>query len=278
MDLINSQYFDDYHESSLKMFMNFNDTKTPLIIFWGFIASGKQFALIRLVRYLEKAGYDVMPVRSFCDSMQYQKECDNFKNYVYTQNFHDFIRGSLLMLVDVCKGACLICQILILPGEWCFPGDTFTKEVFYQNQKIIRLRRNKIWILFTEIDSFSNQITRSSYANQITYLFKDRVIIDKFIILVNKIDKKLSVFDNKGQVIEDTVVRLVEKQFPGLLDMFKETSFFKRFFDKYRCKIVPFYSGTFSKFVDGHDNRQFIFIPSSDYFPNKLWNVITKLL
>ena len=77
----------------------------PVIVFFGPASCGKTMTLVRLSRFLQKQGYELIPDRSFRPSYDknYKNLCDNFSKIVNSDDAASRTDNISFMLVKVFK-------------------------------------------------------------------------------------------------------------------------------------------------------------------------------
>lgn len=244
------------------------DRNTPIVVLFGPQASGKKSVLFSLTSHLESTGYIIRPVYSLFSSTDrsYSRACDRFKEMAYSTYTDSRYKGFLF--VDILRrDGRKICQLLVLPGQYCYEPGCYPNTLSACIKQIICSPNRKIWIPFVEADWATPDI-RSRYVQQIGKLKTSVSPRDNFIIMVNKVDRLDSVFH--GHIDFQNIKKYVFPQYSGLLDMFRVISLV-RFNRPYNCDFVPFSSGTFSE----HEGRE-IWLKGYPLYPNMLWKVINK--
>lgn len=254
--------------------VHISDPTVPIVVLFGPPASGKTMTLIRLTRYLQQQGYLVRPDRLFRDDVTYRNLCDNFPEMVNSVDAVHVAYRFDCMLVDVLdKKGNRICKILHVPGEDCLPWDpkvdngTFPKYMY----TIMNSRNRKIWVFMVE-DSRLSDDDRKRYVAKIAELQIRMNRQDKAIVLFNKIDETPFV-QSYRQVDTKAAFDHIKHQYPGIFDLFRNANPIVRIFSEYRCKFLPFSTGSFYTTAHG----RMTFEMGDPIYPCWLWNTILKL-
>lgn len=249
-----------------------HDTKAPLIVFFGPPSCGKTMTLIRLTRYLKQVGYTVKPIRTFRPSYDthYKKMCDNFNQMVTDRDAASSTNNISFMLVEVLKSGRRVCQILEAPGEYYFnpqrPEDPFPAYV----NTIIHSETRKVWCNFVE-QGWMDKEDRDHYVDRIKELKKQMSPRDKTIFVFSKIDRTQHVL-GQGVVDMKTAIEEYESQYSGIFVKFKNENPLTSLFSTWRCRFVPFQTGTFTETTEGSLSFQ----QGNDKYPEGLWKAILK--
>lgn len=246
------------------------EDRTPIIILFGPPACGKTMIMIRLTRFLQKLGYQVIPDGSF--RPKYDKNYEELSN---KDNFLDFINkefaaGSTnrisFMLLNVIKNGTTVCQILEAPGEHYHdpnnPSAQFPRYLHY----IINTKNPKTWLIINELD-WIDASKRSAYVNKIQALKQHIGKRDSAIFVCNKIDKSIHVID-RASVNKKAAMRAFGQQYSGIFTPFTRNGLF---FKKKDYEFVPFSTGVYMKTDSGQ-----IFVEGDDIYPRLLWNTLKR--
>lgn len=248
------------------------DKKTPLMMLIGPAAVGKTMTMVRLVRFLCEQGYVVLPDRNFrpISDTGYGRLCDNFQeliNSAYAANgtgqqdcllikIHDNTGRSVLQIVDAA-------------GEFYYNESEnksippFLSQLFHSSNPII-------WLIMVEPywrDSAHRYKNVEKIRDLKRMFFRPK---DKVILVCNKADK-LPFYQNKIANFSP-FLKQIREDYPGLVEMFKNSNPITRCFCKYNCSLVPFSTGLYSQSFNG----SMIYTPSSSDFPRSLWKEIRK--
>ena len=252
-----------------KVVITIADKTTPIIVLLGSPRSGKLLMLVRLTRYLEELGYNIVPDTNFRPDYDrhYQHFCREFKQIIYSGYnvpVHDF------MLVKVmARNGNPICQILKLPGDMfydhSFPEHSFPRFI----NDICMLQNRKTWMFIVEENWGSSQMERDFYAKKIMDMRNMFSKQDKVIFVCNKVDRSEFILSN-GHPDKNKIFRKIQSQYPHIFDKYINSNSIIRLFSPYKFDFVPFSAGVFYISHDGRD----VFIPSNDFYPKQLWQSI----
>ncbi len=86
-DVTDDTYTEEEQRDVNAITVTIPDRQTPIVVFFGSPASGKTLALMRMIRFLEGNGYQVVPEEVFRPKTDkhYSKMCVNLKKMVYDQ-------------------------------------------------------------------------------------------------------------------------------------------------------------------------------------------------
>lgn len=252
--------------------LNFSDTVTPLIVLFGAYASGKTSVLVRLSRYLQEMGYVISPnisLRPTSDKW-HKNACEHYMETVYDINRENkWLWMGCFMLVDVYKHGRKICQIFDMPGDLYFDVHNFG-YFSIALKKIIKLPNPKVWTIFVEPDWGESQQIRDAYVEHIRRIKSHVATRDKFVFLINKVDRTHYMRDSKHVVLKPLTDKLAN-QYPYLFELFEETNIIKKIYRLDNCKILPFCSVYFFKTINGEKYQI-----GPNEFPENLWKSILK--
>lgn len=253
------------------------DKQTPIIIFFGSQSSGKTMTLLRMIRFFEEHGYQVVPDRVFRPEYDkhYATMCDGIRDMAYSNyapSGNDVISFMLLKVLD--PHGRPVCQFLEAPGEHYYnPNDKMREMVFptYMHQ-IINAPNRKSWVFFAEYNWGRDQDERNRYAQKILAMQQLMNRDDKVIFLFNKADKHMEMFHDNGTPNITEFFRVIYGQYPHIFDKYTNNGWLKRLlFGRFRFSPVCFSSGAFTP---TNDNNKVVWIPSKDHYCRSLWNVI----
>lgn len=263
--------YDGYNDITV----NVKDKKTPIVILFGPKSCGKTMTLVRLSRYLKENGYQVVPEKTFRDSRDkdYQRMCVEFPQMVNSDDAAASTSLISFMLTKVIKDSNLKCQILEAPGELYFDEDQPEREFPTYLNYITTCPNRKIWVFMLE-PNWKNEEDRLNYVNRITQFTKEIKPQDKVILLMNKIDKADGLVVRTGVVKPQALLKEVKDSYPSILKPFVNNIPILSFFEKYRCTILPFQTGKYSKTTSG----KLKYTKSDDSYPKMLWNSIKQAI
>ena len=251
--------------------VNITDQVTPLAVLVGPPCVGKTMTWVRLARYLVEQGYVIQPNQAFRDSSDstYKEICNSFQmmvNSAYAIEGTDLL-SCLLMNVKNNTGESIL-QIVDMAGE-LFLRD-LTSLPLYFNQ-ICNTSNPKIWIIILE--PLWQDFAERRMSTDIIRSYQKRFMRprDKVIILYNKVDKT-DLLEGRDKVNNNLLYRRVAEEYPGLLNLFKNTSLLRSLVNRFSCDILPFMTGTYSEDSTG----QLLYSPSPSYFPRLLWDSIQR--
>ena len=176
------------------------------------------------------------------------------------------------MLASITRNGKKICQILEAPGELYFDEDNPKKDYPTYINQIKNLSNRKIWIFMLEPD-WKNEQDRQNYVDRITDFAKNIRSKDSVILLMNKIDKSNLVI-KVGVVNTSALFKEVKDSYPGILEPFVNKIPILNWFEKYRCRIIPFQTGDYTVTDSGKMKYQ----KSDDIYPMMLWRAIRKIV
>ena len=219
-----------------------SDPKTPVIVLFGARTSGKTMTLIRLTKYLEGMGYNVVPDPIFRPDRDthYQRMCNEFGTLAhsdYAAVGNDVM--SFMLVKVISPSGRTLCQILEAPGEHYFDADIPDRTFPAYIEKICR--------------SIPNRPK------------------DKIIFTCHKVDRSAH-FRPDGRPDVPQIFQNIKNQYPHIFDRYANRNPITRWFWPYNFDFVTFSAGTFNPTGDG---RQ-VYTPGEDFYPEQLWNVIKK--
>lgn len=257
------------------------DTATPIIFLFGPPSSGKTMTLVRLYRYLNSINTNIKPNKSFVsnDGGEYVSRCDNFHNDAMSNLAAEATKGVNFMLLDIWDDGTKKCQILESPGERLFEPDP-NKNIPFPVQyvsSIINSNNRKVYIFILE-PNYKDHATRVRYKDRIAQVKRMMGRNDKVIFLYNKIDDSPAL-DSNGDVNMRTLIREINQDYPGLLDLFKNPNPITKIIRMYNCYLIPFQTGNYSKQFDETQGKNVkVFTAGRNSYPQELWNTIKKCL
>lgn len=252
-----------------------SDTKTPVIILFGARTSGKTMTLIRLTKYLEGIGYNVIPDPIFRPDTDthYQRMCNEFSTLVhsdYAAVGNDVM--SFMLVKVISPTGRTLCQILEAPGEHYFDADIPNRRFPVYIENISHAIKNrKTWLFIVEENWGGSQTVRDLYAKKIQEMQRRIKPIDKIIFTCHKVDKS-NHFCPNGRPNVTEIFQNIKNQYPHIFDRYVNRNPITRWFSPYNFDFVTFSAGTFNSTGDG---RQ-IYTPGDDFYPEQLWRVIKK--
>ncbi|MDO5395416.1 MAG: hypothetical protein Q4F07_05575 [Bacteroidales bacterium] len=249
------------------------DRQTPIVVFFGSPASGKTLALMRMIRFLEKYEYQVIPEEVFRPKTDrhYTRMCTNLKEMVYDQYTPGGTDIISFMLVKVLNPAGRpVCQILEAPGEHYFDGSPNLSFPTYINA--IRTAPNrKVWVFFVEQGWGENQGERNLYAQKICSMQNLISPNDKVVFLFNKADKhRHDQYNRSGKPVMSLFFSNIASQYPGIFTKYQNSGMLKLLYGQYNFKAVCFSSGIFNKTANGRE----VWTLEDDWYCSELWKVI----
>lgn len=270
--VLHDTYTDDEIRDVNNITVTIPDTQTPIVVFFGSPKSGKTLALLRMIRYLEQNGHQVVPEAIFRPQTDkhYTKMCAGLKDMAYSQyapGGTDIISFMLVKVLDSVGNP--RCQILEAPGEHYFDGHASLEFPTYINA--IRTAPNKkVWVFFVEQDWGINQNERNLYAQKICSMQGLISPNDRVVFLFNKVDKHRHQYKNNGEPNKSVFFKNIKQQYPGIFDRYKNTGIAKIMYGEYDFETVCFSSGVFNLTNDGRE----VWTPEKDWYCREFWNAI----
>ena len=253
------------------MSRSISDISTPIVILYGPYNVGKTLSIVCLLRYLRNSGYNFITDISYdtaTESQRYRELCDIFGDFVHHHDNIPLIKNGMLHKVIDTVGR-PICQIIDEQG-----GIYFNHSLHIDTHPIVKYINScpnrKIWIIYLEPD-WESDIIRSKYIEQIALLKSQASRNDRFIIVLNKIDYT-NFMISYDKVNMSAVKRMIDLQYNGLLRLFSEPNPLLSIIRPYRCEILPYFSGYFTKSINGRE----IWNIGPDSYPGQLWHTIRK--
>ena len=213
-------YTDDEIRDVNNITVTIPDAQTPIVVFFGSPASGKTLSLLRMIRYLEQNGHQVVPEAIFRPQTDkhYTKMCAGLKDMAYSTyapGGTDIISFMLVKVLDSIGNP--RCQILEAPGEHYFDGRASLEFPTYINA--IRTAPNKkVWVFFVEQDWGSDQNERNLYAQKICSMQGLISPNDRVVFLFDKVDKHRHQYKSNGEPNKPIFFRNIQQQYPGIFD------------------------------------------------------------
>ncbi|MBQ7279840.1 MAG: hypothetical protein IJR13_03820 [Bacteroidales bacterium] len=263
-----------------------SDKTAPIIIFVGPSQAGKSMVLVRIAKYLYTKGYSVQACRNYIDTNDYQQACDEFDAALTSNQALPGTVTDLLVQIRKTNGD-IVAQMLEAPGEHFFNPANPQQAVPGYLQHICggAVQNKKCFIHILDFDSNpkspeqslrNNSTIRDLYAKRLINVIKPFARkIDRHILLYNKID--LTPYGttheckNFGGALRDAeqnysyVFANMKKKILGGLFTVDDFVF------------LPFSTGTYSEnYDDMGDILSKDYNISSDIYPEKLWNEITR--
>lgn len=252
-----------------------SDPNTPVIVLFGARTSGKTMTLIRLTKYLEGMGYNVVPDPIFRPDRDthYQRMCNEFGTLAhsdYAAVGNDVM--SFMLVKVISPSGRTLCQILEAPGEHYFDADIPDRTFPAYIEKICRnIPNRKTWMFIVEENWGGSQTTRDLYAKKIQQMQRKIKPKDKIIFTCHKVDRSAH-FRPDGCPDVPQIFQNIKNQYPHIFDRYANRNPITRWFAPYKFDFVTFSAGTFNPTGDG---RQ-VYTPGEDFYPEQLWRVIKK--
>ena len=252
-----------------------SDPKTPIVVLFGAKTSGKTMTLIRLTKYLEGMGYNVVPDPIFRPDtdMYYQRMCKEFGTLAqsdYAPVGNDVM--SFMLVKVISPSGRTLCQILEAPGEHYFDSD-IPDRLFpaYIENISHAIKNRKTWMFIVEENWGGSQTVRDLYAKKIQDMQRRIKPMDRIIFTCHKVDKS-NHFRPDGRPNISAIFQNIKNQYPHIFDRYVNRNPITRWFSPYNFDFVTFSAGTFNPTGDG---RQ-VYTPGEDFYPEQLWRVIKK--
>lgn len=252
-----------------------SDPSTPVVVLFGARTSGKTMTLIRLTKYLEGMGYNVVPDPIFRPDADthYQRMCNEFGTLAhsdYAAVGNDVM--SFMLVKVISPSGRTLCQILEAPGEHYFDSDIPDRKFPAYIENISKTIKNrKTWMFIVEENWGGSQKVRDLYAKKIQDMQRRIKPSDKIIFTCHKVDKSAH-FGPDGRPNVSVIFRNIKNQYPGIFDKYVNRNPITRWFAPYKFSFVTFSAGAFNATGDG---RQ-VYTPGEDFYPQKLWEAIKK--
>jgi hypothetical protein len=243
--------------------INIVDTQTPIMVMVGSIGSGKTRVAYRLFEWLHSNGYRMEVDRVFrhpSDEPYFQFAKDFAFNFdsPYPVNPP---RLALYQVQDIVGNPIL--QVFDAMGAEWFDANNHEKAITYSHQilQLFNSPNKKIWVYLTE-PGWQDVPCRQSYVKSIHHLWHQNKK-DKHIVLFNKIDRL--------PMPAERTLGLLHREYPGLLELFKNNNSFTSLFKPYYCALIPFITGYYLQ-----ENGRIVYCPGPDVYPDNLWKAIRK--
>lgn len=255
-----------------KIRISISDKSAPVIVLFGPASCGKTMTLVRLARYLQGRGYQLIPDRTFRPSydQNYKTLCDSFSSLVNLDDAASRTDNISFMLVKVIKNGRTICQILEGPGELYFDPDKANQNwPTYVHTLLNDTNLRKVFVPFVE-PAFGDAEVRRNYVSTLNQL-KMNTDKQKYVFLYNKIDKTPFVI-SPGKVHINHAMHQVEADYPGIFVKFRNENPITSLFRPNDFDFVPFQTGTYTQPASG----KLVYIQGSDRYPQILWETLLK--
>ncbi|MDE5561527.1 MAG: hypothetical protein K2J00_07010 [Bacteroidaceae bacterium] len=251
-----------------------SDPNTPVVVLFGARTSGKTMTLIRLAKYLEGQGYNIVPdpiFRPDSDS-HYQRMCKEFGIIVHSDYAATGTDVMSFMLVKVISPTGrTLCQILEAPGEHYFDADTPNRPFPAYIEKICKsIKNRKTWVFIVEENWGGSQNVRDLYANKIQQMQR-KIARDRVVFACNKVDQSAH-FRPDGHPNVPVIFQNIKNQYPHIFDQYANRNPITSWFKPYNFDFITFSAGAFNSTGDG---RQ-VYTPGEDIYPQQLWQAIKK--
>ncbi len=250
------------------------DNHTPLVIMFGPRACGKTMVLVRLTRYLQSKGYNVQPISSLrpANDKKYMEICLNYDSMIKGKNvpFSHIIITPLL--VGISTHGNRICQILDIPGDFCFDFSEMRGDYFKGNMdSILKLNNRKIWLVMVNPSQFTSHNERVLYADVLRKLKEREKLHDSVIFVLNKIDATPFVVGS-GNIKYSLALQHIEFLYPNIFVPFRNVNPITKWWRPNNFDFTAFQTGDFSEAADG----TLTFEEGPDIYPQRLWAFIQK--
>lgn len=269
-----SEGYSDLQSDPNDIQVTISDQTTPIILLFGPPSSGKTMMLLRLARYLHAQGYKVAPIKDFRGSgdSYYRQLYEQFNAMVASPDAAPSTDAISFMLLGISSGeGQTICQILEAPGEHYFnpnsPADPFPRYI----QRILSIPNRKLVLFLTE-PIWEDRLLVNEYVQRVDALKRVLRSRDRFVVVLNKVDKAEEIFRTGGEVNEDEAFRKVGQWYPGLFEKFRNEHPITSLWRKYDVDFAVFQSGYFITTTRGTQAYE----PSPDKYVSDLWNLILK--
>lgn len=251
-----------------------SDPKTPVIVLFGARASGKTMTLIRLTKFLEGQGYNVVPDPIFRPDRDthYKRMCNEFGTLVhsdYAASGNDVM--SFMLVKVIAPNGRTLCQILEAPGEHYFDADYPGRAFPAYIERICAIPNRKTWLFIVEENWGGSQGVRDLYAKKIQQMQRRIRPQDKIIFTCHKVDQSVH-FRPNGRPDVSQIFQNIKNQYPHIFDRYANRNPLTKWAQPYNFEFVTFSAGTFNPTGDG---RQ-VYTPGEDYYPDQLWDALKR--
>lgn len=255
-----------------EVIVTISDTKTPVVVLFGARTSGKTMTLIRLAKYLQGQGYNIVPDPIFRPDRDrhYQRMCQEFSQMIhsdYAASGNDVI--SFMLVKVVSPSGRTLCQILEAPGEHYFDADIPDRPFPSYIQKVCSIPNRRSWIFIVEENWGGTQGVRDLYAQKIQRMQRLMNARDRVIFTCHKVDKSAH-FRPDGRPDERQIFQNIKFQYPHIFDPYVNRNPITKLFAPYNFDFVPFSAGAFTATNSG---RQ-VYNAGPDHYPARLWEAI----
>lgn len=243
-----------------------SNSNVPIAIVLGTMCAGKSMVIFRLCQYLRGIGFSFYAEN---DRLRNNNEC--FSQFV-DSNMVPFCNSTRNFgIIHIQKEGDTKLQIFDFQTEYFFINkNRIIPDLLY---RLTVVSNNKIWII--AVDLHSNIRYRHELLWAIEKLQHQMRPSDKIIILVTKADLHAQLIRYNGGCNSRTLERIIQREFPGLLNLFENNNKFTRWLRRYNCDILTFSVGTF---YNSTSNRKETFQMGSDIYPQQLWNTLKKYI
>lgn len=269
-------------------FVNVPQDNLPIVVLCGPPNSGKSMIIKCLANYLYngKLGYSIKANETLIGgtgefAKRYKVDCENFNDKLSISE--PASNTTSFLLADVVdRWGNVRLHLLEAPGEDFFlPEKPNAKFPLYLNVLGKNKARKTIYIILLDLDSTISYRTqthiRNNYQDKMKKLYVSFVqgnSRSKVILLYNKADiPQGGLWATTDMVLNFKAIEKDAKSNYNLLF----NSFKKKvlgFFEIDNFVFIPFCTGTFGK-IPGVD--EMLYTPSGDYYPEKLWQELTKV-
>lgn len=251
-----------------------SDKNTPIVVLYGPPSCGKTMTLVRMTRYLQSQGFQVIPDKTFRPSYDsnYRELCDNFDTMINSTDAARSTKHISFMLVKVLKAGRPICQILEAPGELYFNPDNPNLQYPAYVYEILQCINRKVWAIMVE-PNWTDAAPRANYVRRIANLKTQMSPRDKVLFVYNKIDMTPFV-RSVGQVDTALAIKNIQDLYNGIFVPFLNQNPITKFFNKYNCEFVPFMTGSYVQKMGGG----LTYIEGHELYAKKVWNMMLKLV
>lgn len=272
-----------------KFTINVPEDNLPIVVLCGPPNSGKSMIIKCLANYLfnnTNLGYSIKANKTLIGGMgdfarKYINDCINFNDNLSTSEPASNTTSFLLADVGDSQGNVRL-HLLEAPGEDFFsPKMPHKNFPHYLNVLGYAKGRKIIYVILLDLDSaISYRIQkniRNLYQNKMIRLYNSFIKGNsraKAILLYNKVDiPKGGQWATPNIVLNLNAIKTDAKaNYSRLFAHFKKKVL--GFFEIDNFVFLPFCTGTFGK-IPGRE--ELYYNPSGDYYPEKLWQELTKV-